>query len=646
MQRQTTYRGDIDGLRAVAVLAILVFHLSPAALPGGFVGVDIFFVISGYLITGQILALGDRFTFRDFYLRRLLRLYPALLLVVAATLVAGYLRLAPAEFRSLAASALAAVFGVSNVWFFHDIDYFHPETAFRPLLHTWSLGVEEQFYLAWPLLLTVLAGRRVRFAVLMVAVLVAGLVLAVAGPRLFGPSATFYLMPFRIHQFALGAVLHVLPAVPLVSETAARRIQGLCLALLVLIFALPDAGLWRPLHAFGVVACLATAIIVGLGAAAPLRMLAAAPVRRVGRWSYSIYLVHWPLIVFARDIKVVPLGPADLAALFAASVLLGGALHALVEQRLRLRGAADRLAPFVLKLRLSLLGVLAGVTAAAAVAVILTDGLPRRLGKGRVQATAADLTFAGDVCNSTRSVCAFGDKASSRVVHVIGDSHAMNLFHGLDTLFRETGVRGVAYYDHGCLFLKGTRRIVRGVPDAACEANVEAAFAALEADKTSPVIYAGAWNDYATEIGPKGGPAFAGTGKAYVDWVEQRLTESLKTLAAGGRPVVLVGLSYDSGPSVPQCLLRPGHPDEATCGFATRDAARRRDADIEAMLARAAAAAPSIVLVEPKAVFCREEACKVREGDTLLLRDSVHLTNAGSDFLVSGLRDRLVEALR
>ena len=646
MQRQTTYRGDIDGLRAVAVVAILLFHLDPAALPGGFVGVDVFFVISGYLITGQILAHGERFSFRHFYLRRLLRLYPALVLVVAATLVAGYLRLSPADFRSLAASALAAVFGVSNIWFLADIDYFNPETAFRPLLHTWSLGVEEQFYLVWPLLLTVLSGRRVRFAILISGVLAVALALAVAGPHLAGPSAAFYLMPFRIHQFALGAVLHVLVAAPLLSARAAGRVQALCLGLLVVVFAVPDAGPWRPLHAFGLVACLATAAVIGLGSVAPLRVLSAAPVRLVGRWSYSIYLVHWPLIVFARDIKVVPLGLPDLVALFAASVLLGGVLHVLVEQRLRLRGATHRLAPSALRLRLSVLGVAAGVTAAAAVAVVASNGAPGRIGKGRVQTADGDLTFAGDVCNAKRSVCAFGDRASSRIVHVIGDSHAMNLFHGLDGLFREMGIRGVAHYDHGCLFLKGTRRVERGVPDAACEAHVAEAFAAVEADPTAPIVYAGAWNGYAGEIGPNGGPAFAGTGKAYEDWIEQRLSGSLTTLAAGGRPVVLVGLSYDSGPPVPQCLMRPGNPDEASCGFATRDAARRRDAAFDALLARAAAAAPSVVLLDPKSVFCREETCKVREGDALFLRDSVHLTNAGSAFLIEGLRARLSETLK
>ena len=152
------FRGDIEGLRAVAVLPILLFHLDSALCPGGFVGVDIFFVISGFLITRMILGQGEAFSLKAFYVRRFFRLFPALLVTLAASLVAGWKFLGPDEYARLAQSAIAAAIGASNFHFLAAVDYFNASNLSHPLLHTWSLGVEEQFYLLWPALL--LAMRR------------------------------------------------------------------------------------------------------------------------------------------------------------------------------------------------------------------------------------------------------------------------------------------------------------------------------------------------------------------------------------------------------------------------------------------------------------------------------------------------------
>ena len=158
------YRADIDGLRGVAVLAVIAFHIAPEHLPGGFVGVDIFFVISGFLITGHLLADIETGTFslRDFYRRRVKRIAPVLLFVVGVTLFAAQLLLLPEDAHFTAKSAIASVAGAANIffWLFQDTSYFAPDSRHTPLLHLWSLGVEEQFYLLWPLLLWWLMSAR------------------------------------------------------------------------------------------------------------------------------------------------------------------------------------------------------------------------------------------------------------------------------------------------------------------------------------------------------------------------------------------------------------------------------------------------------------------------------------------------------
>jgi peptidoglycan/LPS O-acetylase OafA/YrhL len=160
------YRPDIDGLRAVAVISVVIFHAFPGALAGGFAGVDIFFAISGYLISQHIIETLDqgRFSLVDFYVRRIKRIYPALVTVMVVTLVAGIAVMASGELRQLAADALASVAFVANIYFYLTRDYFSQGASASPLLHLWSLGVEEQYYIIWPVALFVLwrfASRRV-----------------------------------------------------------------------------------------------------------------------------------------------------------------------------------------------------------------------------------------------------------------------------------------------------------------------------------------------------------------------------------------------------------------------------------------------------------------------------------------------------
>jgi peptidoglycan/LPS O-acetylase OafA/YrhL len=292
------YRHDIDGLRAVAVLAVIVYHLNPRYLPGGYAGVDIFFVISGFLITGIIRRelVEGRFSFWEFYARRVRRIYPALLVVILATLAAAYLLMLPPDYALLGDSAKWAAAGLSNFFFLFQAGYFGPDAARLPLLHTWSLGVEEQFYLVWPLLAWLAyrlwPGTRT-LAGFAIAIVAASLVYAVV-LRPLDADLAFYSPLARAWELGMGAAVALLPPLRgrMLGQVASTLGAVLVLACLVL-----ARGSAAP--ALLLAGCLGATLLVMPKEADTLvgRALAIPPARFVGQISYSLYLWHWPLLI-------------------------------------------------------------------------------------------------------------------------------------------------------------------------------------------------------------------------------------------------------------------------------------------------------------------------------------------------------------
>ncbi len=225
------YRGDIDGLRAIAVLSVIVFHIDAALLPGGFVGVDVFFVISGYLITGNIVQElnSGRFSLLEFYRRRVKRIAPAMLVVTAVVMLAAYLLMLPEQLRDTGKSAVFSLASLANVyfWLYQDTGYFAQSSLELPLLHLWSLGVEEQFYLLWPLLL-VAVYRRADKLTLVLAMAACAVASFWMGSALFeqAPSFVYYMLPSRAGELLLGALVAVLVNERLLAGLSTRLMPG------------------------------------------------------------------------------------------------------------------------------------------------------------------------------------------------------------------------------------------------------------------------------------------------------------------------------------------------------------------------------------------------------------------------------------
>jgi peptidoglycan/LPS O-acetylase OafA/YrhL len=295
------YRPEIDGLRAVAIVPVVIFHLLPEWLRGGYLGVDVFFVISGYLITSLVLREVDAgsFSIRRFWARRVRRLGPALLTTVAATLACGLVVLPRFDLKPLGEQAAAALLSVANVFFWRRaVDYWAAEVGGAPLLHTWSLAVEEQFYLLFPVIVPVVARRSRRLlSILLVIGTAASLALYVAGSRYAG-NAAFYLLPTRAWEMGVGCCLALLEASRPRRDGASRWPEVAALVGIVAILAAYNAPRRSPLNN-AIVVFATAAIIGGARGGLPQRLLAAQPLPLVGRMSYSIYLWHWPVIVFA-----------------------------------------------------------------------------------------------------------------------------------------------------------------------------------------------------------------------------------------------------------------------------------------------------------------------------------------------------------
>jgi peptidoglycan/LPS O-acetylase OafA/YrhL len=294
------YRKEIDGLRAVAVASVLLFHLGFSTFSGGFVGVDVFFVISGYLITGIIsdeVAETGTFDFGNFYLRRLRRLFPALLATVAISLPFAFWLLSPLNFREFGGSAFTAIISASNIYFWSLVDYFNTANITKPLLHTWSLSVEEQFYLVWPALITFLTLRKWPVSFFLIAL---GAVSLLANlPLTLGHVSTiFYWMPFRVFEFVLGAIVLWLPAVESSKTRSMLSLVGLAL-IATAVVTYTEKTIFPSVRATA--PCLGAACVIygGINFAANALLGNALSVF-VGKISYSLYLVHWPLIVFYR----------------------------------------------------------------------------------------------------------------------------------------------------------------------------------------------------------------------------------------------------------------------------------------------------------------------------------------------------------
>ncbi|MFZ2996953.1 acyltransferase family protein [Sphingobium sp.] len=376
------FRPEIEGLRALAVLPIVFSHAEIKGFGGGFVGVDIFFVISGFLITGIVLRdIADRnFSFAGFYRRRILRLLPALFATLITCACIAFIAMTPNELVGFARSLIATLLFASNCYFYGHTGYFSHSAANAPLLHTWSLAVEEQFYIFWPMLLAFLAPLSARYLRPTIAAITIISFLLSAWMVNHDMTGAFYLLPFRAWEFGVGALI-----AGLALERRLPRMFREVAGALALIVILACVYKYKPTIIFpgpaALLPCLATVALLICGPDSLAgRALSLAPARFIGRISYSLYLWHWPIIVFSKLWLFLPTTHPVIAGQVVASIVAATISHRLFEERGRLV-IAPLPTPKLLGLTAAGLALMLG----AAAIVMGAQGFPGRYAADKVR---------------------------------------------------------------------------------------------------------------------------------------------------------------------------------------------------------------------------------------------------------------------
>lgn len=422
------YRADIDGLRALAVVPVVLFHAGLGWVSGGFVGVDVFFVISGFLIT-SILAReieDQRYSILRFYRRRALRIFPALTAMTLATLFVGYFVLTPSEYVDLAKSAAAVSVFSSNIYFWKSISYFQSANAFQPLLHTWSLAVEEQYYVFFPVLLRLLSPRRTAIVGALWLIFFFSLISAILLVPV-KPNLAFYLLPTRAWELMLGGLVAIGGLPKLLSRRFASAASLIGLALIVAPMFLYSSSTPFPGMA-ALPPTVGTALLIWSGGRGIVAdFLSRRTAVLVGQASYSIYLWHLPLIAFATYLAAGHIPPSIALLLCLASVTLGFVSLSLIERPFR-TGRHNRNR----KALVASLGMV-GVAAVAGI-IVVARGLPDRLSRydASISAVPGDKYKHHAECMTVDTsiiapehACHLGTRNTPPSVLLWGDSHAM-----------------------------------------------------------------------------------------------------------------------------------------------------------------------------------------------------------------------------
>jgi peptidoglycan/LPS O-acetylase OafA/YrhL len=610
------YRAEIDGLRALAVTLVVNFHAFPEAMPGGFIGVDIFFVISGFLITGIVGRKLDqqRFSLMTFYSRRIRRIFPALVVVLAVTLVLGWLWMLPGPYAQLSSDVFASAAFFPNIALMLQSGYFGVESASKPLLHVWSLGIEEQFYLFWPLILMLGARLRLNLLAVSCVIALASFVLNVALID-SNPVGTFYLPFTRAWELLAGAALAC--GWSRISQSGRASNLRACVGLILIGVALSVLdtqrafpGWWALLPVTG------TALLLSAPAAWFCRtVLGSRPMVWIGLISYPLYLWHWPLLVFFAIIKFGPLTLAERELILIASVLLAWLTYRMVESPFRFGSSSP----------LKIAGLCSAmVLVAAAGAVIVERGgfdfrlppeiramvnVPTQSSQWRVHQCLLELSRETSFSDS----CV--DRDRRPLVLLWGDSTAGALMPGLRKA-QESHDFGVAQFTSSSC-IPALETDVAGEPR--CRAMNEVVLSLARQIAPDIVLLHGTWDR---------------------DFDGMAATVTALKLQTSARIVVLGSVPW----------WKRGLPNEVLRYFMLHqrfipERSGRAEPDGSAAALRSKVVPLGAEFISAWEVMCNAEGCLTRIGDTaedLSASDQVHLSEKASVFLVGSIIDQVL----
>lgn len=616
------YRPEIDGLRAVAVLPVILYHAGVPALDGGFIGVDVFFVISGYLITSILLddLRRDRFSVLGFYERRARRILPALGVVLVACLPFAWAWMVPKDLEDFLRSLTAVCLFVSNAYFWSETDYFDTAAELKPLLHTWSLAVEEQFYFIFPLLLLGLwtfARRQLATTLWILAAISFALCLYLSRAH---PSANFFVAPSRAWELLAGSLCAL--AAP---RRPGRVDSTLALSGLILVLGgifmigqdLPFPSEWTLLPVGGAVLIIRFAGPDNLCG----QLLASRPFVLVGLISYSAYLIHQPVFVFARIRAELDPSLPTMLSLTALSLFLAWLLWRYVEAPLRNRHAAlpvKRSTVFAASATMLAGGLSLGLAGS------ITRGwesrgpeISRFLSEAAVRSADGPCIFQGDVDVEAATACLVqNSKSPDRQIVLLGDSHANAIAAALQETAGGAGLGFVSMTHNACFPIPGTARLPLNNTDSlSCSKFIEQAFAVLDRFPETPIVIMTRWtlNIEGTRFNNREGGRESGSGVAVAVVSEEgvpkkdvelvaHVASALKELSVT-HPLVLTGPFPEAGWDPVEVISHRMWRGEAAAELSTSlEVYRSRNA--AALLALNPLVSDRILVVDLAPLFC------------------------------------------
>jgi len=630
-----TYRPDIDGLRAIAVLAVVFYHSGFNVVSGGYVGVDIFFVISGFLITTIIvreLADGE-FSIVGFYERRMRRILPASIATVAVCLVAGYFILGTRDLGNLAHSAIANSLFLSNIFFYMQTGYFDASAELKPLLHTWSLSLEEQYYVVTPLLLMLVARFfKQKHLLFVIPISILSFAACVYWTNVNQPAA-FYMLTTRGWELLTGSILAI-AAIPRISSEAGMRFLAMIGLVLILfsMFMFDDQTVFP--GAYAALPTLGTAILIytGLSGSTPInRALSVRPMVFVGLISYSLYLWHWPIIVFSKYLKAATLNHVEsmvmLLAMFAMSVLSCRYVETPFGRK--------RLAASMEKLFLASLGA----TVVLIVASLLETGevVDMQWRRWRSCENVEERLSEG------KSLCIIGEAGGEPSFLVWGDSQARALNSAVDVSAQRIGRTGYVASMPGCPPLQGIERAGR---TACFDFNEKILSYINQNPGIDTIVLAAHWVDVAEGTRYKEDnrertvfvDILAGQvqpQQTLAELLQTGLYRTIQTLLEDGRKIVIVGPVPEVGQDVPSAnhIARITNRDVNAMIAPTTEEFEARNEKVFSILA-AVEKDFGLPVPMPSSILCDERICVVAlENGTSLYHDDDHLSTIGARYV-------------
>jgi len=656
-----SYRPDIDGLRALAVSFVIIYHSGWALLPGGFIGVDIFFVISGFLITSIILKdlQKDRFSFKQFYKRRIARILPLFYTVGLVSLAVGYLIFTPADLINLADSLRYAVGFISNIYFYKSSDYFAPASELLPLLHTWSLGIEEQFYVFWPLIL-ILGARYLKRSILFGLLIVLALGLAVLShwQAAHHPDQAYFLLPARAFELLIGALLAFYLAHSINTQSPARYCHAIATVGFMLVIGsvllVTDTSAFPGLNALW--PCLGTAMIIYAGShtqQTPVtRFLQYRPLVFVGLISYSLYLWHWPIFSFARYLI------ADFSPLYAFAAILLTVLFSyiswrIIEQPLRKTGNRSFAWYFVIYFVVPVI-----IFVSISKNIHRNGGYPGRLSPAVTQITSiiestyeppalsqgntnrprpehAQQAWLGDINNAEAPLNSL----------LWGDSHALHFQAFMHETGKRQGLSSGMIATLSCPPLLETYRLRHGIVRDKCVVSNEKAKIAITSPEIKYVFIAARWRLYAETTrnpGEAANPTFLGDDLSLEESFEntQRVFQkgmqaTIQFIVDNGKIPVIFNQVPEFFLDAANCQIkRIQYPKLATddCGISTADLSQRFRFQ-QTVFAQLKEAFPELRFINYADLLCDDKTCDSEIKGTPVYKDHNHLNGRGSEIL-------------